>query len=142
MKERGRAVMEMLWRISSHWSVRWVHAVVVGTVGTLLVIFFLNGMLSVETLPGCLPWVVAFNGAMAAFMLVDRTGGQLKHPRQWSVAAGAAVGALSHVLANTLFAYLHGMPLLGTRSALVCVAVAALSGLGGGVLAIKAKAAR
>ncbi len=139
MTKRRSRVMEAWLQFKTHWGVRFVHSLVVGALGTLFVAFFFSGFMGLETVLGFLPWVVAFNGAMAGFMFSDKTRLEKSRTLQWAAVCGTGVGTLSYVFTNSLFFHLYEMPVLGAKEVLLYVVVSMVGAMLGSLLSMKAR---
>ena len=76
------------------------YGVFIGVVGTVILVLFLSGIMSLDTLLAVIPWIVGFNAAVGGYTLVERLTGRLSRERLWGAAAGLAVSALSAVVIN------------------------------------------
>jgi len=112
-------------------------SVLIGVIGSTLIVMFLTTFLSISGALGLLPWIIGFNTAMTGFSLIDKTRDALKHRLPFSVGAGIINAVMTLGVLTGLALYVTGTTLFGLMD------WALLSGLGGpcgalgGWLAIK-----
>ena len=85
-----------------------IYRVGVGAVGSLILVFFLMGLMSISGAVANMPWIIGFNAALTGYTILDKTRGRLK--RKWIVTLGS--GALM-VVTVCLCLTITGVYLIG-----------------------------
>jgi hypothetical protein len=89
-----------------------VYRIGVGTVGSLILVFFLMGLVSISGAVSFMPWSIGFNAALTGYTLLDKTRNRLKHKRIVILGAGLSVGGAACLALNVTGVYLMGDVLL------------------------------
>lgn len=112
-------------------------AVLAGVGGNIVLVHFLSGLMSAQTLSGLLDWIVGFNTALTGYMLVekDRTG--LPFRRGLCIGAGLVNIGITILAVNYLYQLMWGFPLIAMADAVILLTIGAILGLAGGMLAEK-----
>ena len=112
-------------------------AVLAGVGGNIVIIHFLSGLMTAQTLTGLLDWIVGFNTALTGYMLVekDRTG--LPFRRGLCVGAGVVNTCITILAVNYLYQLMWDFPLIAMADALILLTIGAILGFTGGLLAEK-----
>lgn len=84
----------------------------IGVLGTVILAAFLSGLMSAEKLAGLLPLVVAFNGALTGFNIIEKAKNGIRRKLLAGSLAGMATGAAAFAALNALYFYLTGGYLL------------------------------
>lgn len=124
-------------RLAASLYARVVHSILAGIAGAMILILFFSGLMAADAVSLLLPWIIGFNGAMAGFMLVDKTRGRLSHRHVFTTGSGLLLVIGVFILTNLFFQYSWGTALIAQTDLLILVPVGVvLSGLGGS-LAVK-----
>jgi hypothetical protein len=107
-----------------------------GLFGTLLIVIVLAGMLPLGETVRYLPWILVFNGSVAGYTLLERTGNQLKHKIAAGFGVGLAMGFAACAVLQLLSLQMNGMGLLLWSRTAIFTLAAALSGGAGAWLAV------
>lgn len=110
-------------------------AVLVGACGNGIVVFFLSGIMTPQTIVYLLPLIVAFNCAMSGYMLVEKS--DRHHNHFMVVIAGVANVAATTIFLNLLYRQVAGLYLIYWRELLLLLTVGAVCAGLGGLLAKK-----
>jgi len=107
------------------------YSIIVGILGSLLLVGFFTTLMSYGTIEKLLPWVIGFNAALTGHNLINRTNNRLKYERIFAVGSGIAMVVISVVLINIIFFNLMGGYLVYMNELIFLIAIGAvLSGLG------------
>ena len=114
-----------------------IYRVGVGVIGSLILVFFLMGLMSISGSVANMPWIIGFNAALTGYTILDKTRGRLK--RKWIVTLGS--GALM-VVTVCLCLTITGVYLIGdyllSEGDLILLSIIGISCSGlGGWLAVK-----
>jgi hypothetical protein len=113
------------------------YSIIVGILGSLLLVVFFTTLMSYVTIEKLLPWVIGFNAALTGFNLVNRTNNHLKYERISAVGSGITMVIITVVLINVIFFNLMGGYLIYINELIFLIGIGAVfSGLGA-ILAIK-----
>ena len=112
-------------------------AVLGGACGNGIVVFFLSGIMTTQTIVFILPLIAAFNTAMSGYMLVEKSKPSLPYKHFWAVMAGVANVAVTTIFLNLLFLNVAGTYLIYWRNLILLLAVGAICAGLGGLLAEK-----
>jgi len=113
-----------------------VHSIVVGTVGTVILVGFLNMVMLPAFSLKFVPLVIAFNAALTGYMVLEKTREFFQ--RKWAVAmaAGTFMTLLAFIILNAFFMQTTGLYLLGLSHLFIMLLFGVGSSWFGGVLAI------
>lgn len=118
-----------LWRITA--------AILAGTCGNIILIYFLSGLMVMETMAHLLNWIVGFNTALTGYMLVEKGGADLRFRRYLCVGAGLVNAIVTILAVNRLYALMVDYPLIEMADTGIVLTVGAICGALGGMLAKK-----
>ena len=105
--------------------------VMVGSLGSLLLVVFFTTMMSYGTIEKLLPWVIGFNAALTGYNLITRTNNSLKYARISAVGSGILMVIMSVLFINIIFFHLMGGYLVYVNEVIFFMAIGAVfSGLG------------
>lgn len=110
-----------------------------GIVGTLILTGFFSGIMSLELLTMLYSMIVGFNAAIAGFMLIERTSGQIKRKKTMAAVIGTMVAMLSLLSINTLSFQMGGFLLVSGPLAITATLIGGIAGWAGGTIAVKHK---
>ena len=113
------------------------YSIIVGVLGSLLLVVFFTTLMSYGTIAKLLPWVIGFNAALTGYNLINRTNNCLKYERISAIGSGIMMVIITVVLINIIFFNLMGGYLIYIKDLIFLIAIGAVfSGLGA-ILAIK-----
>jgi hypothetical protein len=112
-------------------------SILIGVVGSTLIVMFLTTFLTLSGALGLLPWIIGFNTAMTGFSLVDKTRDALKHRLPASVGAGILNVIMTLGVLTGLSIYVTGTALFGLMDLALLSGLGGLCGAMGGWLAVK-----
>ena len=113
------------------------YSIIVGVLGSLLLVVFFTTLMSYSTIEKLLPWVIGFNAALTGFNLINKTKNSLQYKRISAVSSGIMMVIITVVLINIIFFNLMGGYLIYIKDLIFLIAIGAVfSGLGA-ILAIK-----
>lgn len=118
-----------LWRIGI--------AVLTGVGGNIVLIHFLSGLMTAQTLISLLDWIVGFNTALTGYMLVEKDRDGLPFRRSLCAGAGLVNTGITIFAVNYLYQLMWEFYLISTVDALILLTIGAILGLAGGLLAEK-----
>ncbi len=84
-----------------------IYSILIGGIGSVILVVFLGGVLSPNGLNRSIPFIFGFNAAITGFSLLDKTRGRLFRHRVFAVASGGVMVALVCVL--LIFTFQHGL---------------------------------
>jgi len=113
-----------------------VHSIVVGTVGTVILVAFLNMVMLPAFSLKFVPLIIAFNAALTGFMVLEKTRESFR--RKWAVAmvTGTVMTLLAFIVLNAFFVQTTGLYLLSLPQLAIMLAMGTGASWFGGVLAI------
>ncbi len=112
-------------------------AVLAGVGGNIVLINFLFGLMTAQTLTGLLDWIVGFNTALTGFMLVEKDTSGLPFRRGLCLGAGLANTGITILAVNYLYQLMWDFPLIALADAVILLTIGAILGFLGGQLAEK-----
>lgn len=114
-----------------------IQAIFIGVAGSMLLVIFFTGVMSLSTIEKSLPWIIGFNAALTGYNLMNKTGNTLKHRRICSVGAGIVMVIITAVLLDVIFLYLMGGHLIFLTELMVLIVLGSVFSGFGAILAIK-----
>lgn len=118
-----------LWQISA--------AILAGACGNIILICFLSGLMGMGTMAHLRDWIVGFNAAMTGYMLVEKSGADLRFRCISASGAGLINTVLTLLAIDRLYTLSLEKPLFDIADAGILLAVGAICGALGGMLAKK-----
>jgi hypothetical protein len=112
-------------------------AVLAGVGGNIVLVHFLSGLMTAQTLSGLLDWIVGFNAALTGYMLVEKDRTDLPFRRGLCIFAGLVNIGITIVAVNYLYQMMWDFPLIAMTDAVILLTIGAILGLAGGLLAEK-----
>jgi hypothetical protein len=112
-------------------------SVLIGVVGTTLILMFLATFLTLSRTLDFLPWVIGFNTAMTGFSLVEKSRDVLRRWLPASVGAGILNVVLTLGVVSGLSFYVTGAALFALLDLALLLGLGGLCAALGGWLAIK-----
>jgi hypothetical protein len=120
---------ERLWRIGI--------AILAGVGGNIVLIHFLGGLMTAQTLTDLLGWIVGFNTSLTGYMLVEKDHTGLPFRRGLCIGAGLVNTGITILAVNYLYQLMWSFPLIAMADAAMLLTIGAILGLAGGLLAEK-----
>jgi len=113
-----------------------VHSIVVGTVGTFILVVFLNMVMLPAFSLKFVPLIIAFNAALTGYMVLEKTRDYFQ--RKWAVAmvTGTVMTLLAFNVLNAFFMQTTGLYLLSLPQLAIMLAMGIGASWFGAVLAI------
>lgn len=112
-------------------------AVLAGVGGNIVLIQFLSGLMTAQTVTGLLDWIVGFNAALTGYMLVEKDRSGLPFRRGLCIGAGLVNTGITILVVNYLYQLIWGFPLIVMTDAVILLTIGAILGFAGGLLAEK-----
>lgn len=113
------------------------YSIIVGVLGSLLLVVFFTTLMSYGTIERLLPWVIGFNAALTGYNMIKRTNNRINYKRISAVGSGILMVIITVVLINIIFFDLMGGYLIYINELIFLIAIGAVfSGLGA-ILAVK-----
>jgi hypothetical protein len=110
---------------------RFAYSIIVGSLGSLLLVVFFTTLMSYGTIQKLLPWVIGFNAALTGYNLINRTNNRLKYERISAVGSGILMAIITVMLINIIFFNLMGFYPIYINELIFLITIGAvLSGLG------------
>jgi hypothetical protein len=107
------------------------YSIIVGVLGSLLLIVFFTTLMSYGTIEKLLPWIIGFNAALTGYNLINRTNNRLKYERIFAVGSGILMVIITVLLINIIYFNLMGFYPIYINELIFLITIgAALSGLG------------
>ena len=107
------------------------YSIIVGVLGSLLLVVFFTTLMSYGTIEKLLPWVIGFNAALTGYNMIKRTNNRINYKRISAVGSGILMVIITVVLINIIFFNLMGGYLIYINELIFLIAIGAiLSGLG------------
>jgi hypothetical protein len=107
------------------------YSIIVGVLGSLLLVVFFTTLMSYGTIVKLLPWVIGFNAALTGYNLIKRTNNRITYKRISAVGSGILMVIITVVLINIIFFNLMGGYLIYINELILLIAIGAIfSGLG------------
>ena len=115
---------------------RFAYSLMVGSLGSLLLVVFFATLMSYGTIEKVLPWIIGFNAALTGYNLINRTNNRLKYERICAVGSGILMVIITVMLINITFFNLMGFYPIYMNELIFLITIGAVfSGLGA-ILAI------
>lgn len=114
-----------------------IRSISIGVGGTLLLVLFLMTFLHIMEALKFIPWIIAFNSALAGYSLVEKTAEQLKYPKWTAVSAGIAVVLISTGGLALINLMQSGEVLIFTGDLIVYLLCGIVFSFSGSILALK-----
>lgn len=112
-------------------------SILAGACGTIILVYFLSGLVSTGTMASLLDWIVGFNTALTGYMLMEKSGGGIRYWRWLCAGAGLINSVVSIVAVNYIYFLTFDFALVGMTDAGILLTIGAICGALGGVLAYK-----
>jgi hypothetical protein len=112
-------------------------AVLAGVGGNIVLVHFLSGLVTAQTMTGLLDWIVGFNTALTGYMLVEKGRNNLPFRRGLCLGAGLVNTGITIFAVNYLYQLMWDFPLIAMADAVILLTIGTILGLAGGLLAEK-----
>jgi hypothetical protein len=114
-----------------------VYSIVIGAVGALVVVGFFTGLMSLEAIQKCMPYIIGFNAMLTGFNMIVKADNNLPYKRIYAVASGVVMVVIASVMLNMVMRRFIGGYVVYFADVMWLMAIGGvLSGLGA-TLAIK-----
>jgi hypothetical protein len=111
--------------------------VLVGTIGSIILVLFLTGMSFATAIADLLPMIIGFNTAITGYMVLEKIGDGFVHKRTVAIGSGVAMVLVTAALLNIMFLHEAGVFLIHLQQLATLLIVGAVTSGLGGLLAIK-----
>lgn len=116
---------------------KFVHPILTGVFGSVLLVIFFSGLMSIGTIWKFLPFVIGFNTALTGYNLLYRTKNKFKYKRIWGLISGIITVVITVLILNSQFFYLSGGYIICIMDFLFLISVGSVFSWLGAVLAIR-----
>jgi hypothetical protein len=116
---------------------KFVQPILTGVFGSVLLVIFFTGLMSIETIGKFLPFVIGFNTALTGYNLLRRTKNKFKYKRIWGLISGIITVVITVLILNGLFFYLTGGCIIYIMVLFLLISVGFVFSWLGAVLAIR-----
>lgn len=116
---------------------KFVQPILTGVFGSVLLVIFFTGLMSIETIGKFLPFVIGFNTALTGYNLLRRTKNKFKYKRIWGLISGIITVVITVLILNGLFFYLTGGCIIYIMDLFLLISVGFVFSWLGAVLAIR-----
>jgi hypothetical protein len=116
---------------------KFVQPILTGVFGSILLVFFFTGLMSIGTIGKFLPFVIGFNTALTGYNLLRRTKNKFKYKRIWGLISGIITVVITVLILNGLFFYLFGGYIVCIIDFLLLISIGSVFSWLGAVLAIR-----
>ncbi|MDH3574844.1 MAG: hypothetical protein OET57_19570 [Desulfobacteraceae bacterium] len=113
------------------------YAILIGVFGSVILVFFFSGWMTINTVGKSLPFIIAFNVALTGYNLINRVKRSLKFKRTVGVISGIIVVIITVLFLNTMFFYFTDGFLVYWVDFLVLIGIGSVFSWLGAVLAIR-----
>ena len=114
-----------------------VLTLLIGVGGNVVLFIFLLTFLPIFAAIKFIPWIIAFNTAVAGYSLVDKTRNHLKYPKTISALAGCLNALITSGIITAVSIYSFGERLLTIRDISLFVVAGLICSVLGTILAVK-----
>jgi len=112
-------------------------SILVGILGTIILVLFLATFLRVFEVIKFIPWIIAFNTLITGYSLLDKTRSQLKYKQLSSIGAGILNVVFTYVILSIMSVHLLGEYLLSTWDFIGFLIIGVVCSELGALLAVK-----
>jgi hypothetical protein len=117
--------------------VNFFSAMLIGIFGTVLLVMFFAGLMTMGTIEKLLPFIIGFNAALTGYNLIRRMKDRLKYNRIWSVISGITLVVGVTLILNIAFYYLTGGHIVYMTNFLILALIGGVFSWLGTILAIR-----
>lgn len=116
---------------------KFIYSMFIGVFGSILIVMFFTGVMSMGTIEKLLPFIIGFNAALTGFNLMTRTKDSLKYKRLWSLLSGIILVVGVTLILNIAFYYLTGDDIVFMTDFFILAVTGGVFSWLGAILAIK-----
>lgn len=116
---------------------KFIYSMFIGVFGSILIVMFFTGVMSMGTIEKLLPFIIGFNAALTGFNLMTRTKDSLKYKRLWSLLSGIILVVGVTLILNIAFYYLSGDYIVFMTDFFILAVTGGVFSWLGAILAIK-----
>ena len=116
---------------------KFIYSMFIGVFGSILIVMFFTGVMSMGTIEKLLPFIIGFNAALTGFNLMTRTKDSLKYKRLWSLLSGIILVVGVTLILNIAFYYLTGDYIVFMTDFFILAVTGGVFSWLGAILAIK-----
>ena len=116
---------------------KFIYFVAIGVVGSLLMVMFLAGVMSMGAIENLLPFIIGFNAALTGYNLISRTKNRFNHKRILGFITGIVSVVITILALNIAFFYYTGGYFVYVIDFLFLAVIGGVFSWLGAVLAIK-----
>ena len=116
---------------------KFVQPILTGVFGSVILVIFFTGLMSIGTIGKFLPFVIGFNTALTGYNLLRRTKNKFKYKRIWGLISGIITVVITVLILNGLFFYLSGSYIIYIIDFLFLISIGSVFSWLGAVLAIR-----
>ena len=116
---------------------KFIYSMFIGVFGSILIVMFFTGVMSMGTIEKLLPFIIGFNAALTGFNLMTRTKDSLKYKRLWSLLSGIILVVGVTLILNIAFYYLTGDDIVFMTDFFILAVTGGVFSCLGAILAIK-----
>jgi len=117
--------------------VNFFHAISIGVLGTVLLVMFFAGVMSIGAIEKLLPYIIGFNAALTGYNLISRIKNRLKYKRSWGLISGIITVIIVALILNITFLYFTGGTIVYMTDFLLLILLGAVFSWLGSILAIE-----
>lgn len=85
-----------------------IYAIFIGVLGSILLVMFFSGLMTIGAVERLLPYIIGFNAALTGYNLISRIKDSLKYKRLWSLISGITLVVGVTLILNISFYYIAG----------------------------------
>lgn len=117
--------------------VNFFHSIFIGVFGTVLLVMFFVGVMSIGAIEKLLPFIIGFNAALTGYNLVSRTKNRFKYKRSWGLISGIIAVIIVALILNITFLYFTGGYVVYMTDFIILALIGGIFSWLGAILAIK-----
>ena len=114
-----------------------VFSIIVGVIGSLVLVGFFTSLMSLDTIDKFLPYILGFNAALTGYNLVKKSDNTLQFIRIYAISSGAMMVIIAAVILNMVMLHLMGSTFIHLPDAIFLIIIGGVLGGLGAILAIK-----
>jgi hypothetical protein len=113
------------------------YPIIVGIIGSLVLVGFFTSLMSLDTLQKLLPYIIGFNAALTGYNLIKKTDNSLKFRRICAISSGVLMVIITAVILNMVVLHLMGGYFIYLTDTIFLIIIGGVSSGLGAILAIK-----
>ena len=114
-----------------------VFSILVGVIGSLVLVGFFTSLMSLDTIEKFLPYIIGFNAALTGYNLMKNSDNNLKFIRIYAISSGAVMVIIAAVILNMVMLHLMGDTFIHLPDTIFLIIIGGVFGGLGAILAIK-----